>query len=220
MIRVPILALALALAPLSFAQSGANSDRVVAVKADKPDLRDQLINQIQGVPATTPARPERFGEYVLSTIGPIPLIGEAAGAAVNQWMDTPKEWGQGWNSFGKRYGSNLAYNAIRQTITYTGSLALREDTRYFASGRSGFWPRTRHAAVSTFTARHTNGRGSFSFSGTAGVIGASAISSTWGPPSWKGPGNIAANAAISFASTAAFNIVREFLPDILRRPRR
>ena len=74
--------------------------------------------------------------------------------------------------------------------------------------------------MSTFTARHSDGRDSFSFSSTAGVLGASAISSVWGPPSWKGPGNIAENAGVSFASTAAFNVVREFLPDIFRRPRK
>ena len=50
-------------------------------------------------------------------------------------MNSPKEWGQGWGAFGQRFGSNLAYNGIRQTITYGGSLALGEDTRYFASRR-------------------------------------------------------------------------------------
>jgi hypothetical protein len=74
--------------------------------------------------------------------------------------------------------------------------------------------------VSTFAARHSNGNVSFSFSGTAGVIGASAASSLWGPASYKGAGNIAANAGISFASTAASNLVREFLPEILHRRRK
>ena len=65
-------------------------------------------------------------------------------------MGTPKEWGQGWGAFGERYFSNVAYNGIRQSITYGGSVMLGEDTRYFASRDSGFWPRTRHALVSTF----------------------------------------------------------------------
>jgi len=157
---------------------------------------------------------------MLSMVGPVPLIGEAAGAGLGQWTNSPEEWGQGWDALGKRYWSNLAYNAVRQTITYGGSLALHEDTRYFGSRRSGFWPRAGHALLSTFTARHADGRDLFSVSGTAGVIGAAAISSAWGPPSWRGPGNIAENAGISFASTAATNVVREFLPDIFHRPRK
>jgi hypothetical protein len=41
----------------------------------------------------------------------------------------------------------------------------------------------------------------------------------WEPASRKGFNNIAGNVGISFGSTAALNIVREFLPDLLRRPR-
>jgi hypothetical protein len=200
--------LGFALSPSLIAQTG-RSDALVTV-----------LDLVGPVPAAETPRRERFGEFVMSTLGPVPLLGEAAGAAIEQWMNTPKEWGQGWGALGKRFGSNLAYNGIRQTITYGGSLALGEDTRYFASRQSGVWPRTRHALVSTFTARHADGSVSFSYSGTAGVIGASAISSAWGPDSWKGPGNIAKNAGISFASTAAFNVVREFLPDILHRRRK
>jgi hypothetical protein len=191
----------------------------VLAQTGRADVLDTVIDVIGPLPAGEAPHKERFREFVMSTVGPVPLLGEAAGAAIEQWMNTPKEWGQGWAAFGKRFGSNLAYNGIRQTITYGGSLAWGEDTRYFASRQPGFWPRTRHALVSTFTARHTDGSTSFSYSGTAGVIGASAISSAWGPDSWKGPGNIAKNAGVSFASTAAFNVVREFLPDILHRRR-
>jgi hypothetical protein len=163
---------------------------------------------------------ERFEAYLLATGGPVPLIGEAAGAGLGQWLNSPKEWGQGWGAYGQRFGSNLAYNAVRQTITYGSSIVFREDYRYFASSAHRFWPRTRHALISTFTARHPNGQQMFSVSSVAGVLGASAISSVWGPDSWKGPGNIAANSGISFASTAAVNVVREFLPDILHRRRK
>ena len=184
------------------------------------DILNKVLDLVGPVPAAAPPHKERFGEFVRSTIGPVPLIGEATGAAIEQWMNTPKEWGQGWGAFAQRFGSNLAYNGIRQTITYGGSLMLDEDSRYFAAGRTGFWPRTRHALVSTFTARHTDGRVAFSYSSTAGVIGASAISSVWGPEAWRGPGKIAKNAGISFASTAAFNVVREFLPNIFRHARK
>jgi len=163
---------------------------------------------------------EAFDGYLLSTIGPVPLLGEAAGAGIGQWMNSPKEWGQGWGAFGKRFGSNMGYNAVRQTITYGLGAALHEDSRYFGSHAQGFWPRTKHALVSTFTARHPDGSEKFAVSSVAGVIGGASISSLWGPASWKGAGNIAENAGISFASTAAFNVVREFLPDIFRRSRK
>lgn len=165
-------------------------------------------------------RKQAFHTYLLSTIGPVPILGEAAGAGISQWTNSPSEWGQGWGAYGKRFGNNMAYNGVRQTITFGGGLALHEDTRYFASRSKGFWPRTKHALVSTFTARHPDGKQKFAVSSVAGVIGAASISSVWAPSSWKGIDNISQNAGVSFAFTAGFNVVREFLPDILGRPRK
>jgi hypothetical protein len=221
--------LALSLVPVVLGQNSNGADRLApspspavasTVAQSDANVLDWILELAGPRPSDSPAHPERFNEFLLSTVGPVPLIGEAAGAGIEQWRNTPKEWGQGWGAFGQRFGSNLAYNGIRQAITYGGSVALGEDTRYFASRRSGFWPRARHALVSTFTARHEDGSESFAFSSTAGVIGASAISSVWGPESWKGPDNIAKNAGVSFATTAASNVIREFLPDIFHRPRK
>lgn len=188
--------------------------------ANGPDLIDKILIIVGPSDPKGLTEKERFQAYLLATGGPVPIISEAAGAGIGQWLNSPKEWGQGWGAYGQRFGNNLAYNAVRQTITYGTSVVFREDDRYFASTAHGFWPRTRHALVSTFTAKHPNGRQMVSVSSLSGVIGASTISSIWGPDSWKGPGNIAANSGISFASTAAFNVVREFLPDILHRPRK
>jgi hypothetical protein len=204
------LLLALICAPLALCQSAASSDG--------------LVDKILGIAG--PAKPSplteqrRFHLYVLNTIGPAPLLGEAAAAGIQHWRNLPAEYGQGWGAFGKRYGSNLAYNATRQTITYAVAAAFREDTRYFGSTSEGVLRRTAHALVSTFTARRPDGAQTFSVSSVTGVVGACAISSIWGPRDWKGARNIAYNAAVSFAATAGFNIAREFLPDILRRPRK
>lgn len=197
------------MAGIAAAQSGGENSEV-----------DLLYKYVGPIASAEQPRPERFREYLLATAGPVPLVGEALGAGIGQWTNSPKEWGQGWEAYGKRYGSNLAYNGIRQTITFAGSVALDEDTRYFASGAPGVGSRLRHALVSTFTARHRDGRTVFSISNTTGVIGASAISNIWGPPSWKGGRHIAQNAGISFGTIAITNVVREFLPDLLHRPRR
>jgi hypothetical protein len=213
------LLIVVALAPALFAQTAA--DRVVpAPPPEHQDAIDTLLKMVGAVPPGEAPHTERFGEFALATAGPVPLVGEAAGAGISQWMNSPEEWGQGWNAFGKRYASNLAYNAVRQVFTYGGSVVLREDPRYFGSSQSGAWRRTRHALVSTFTARTMDGHDRFSVSNTGGVIAAAGVSSIWGPDSWKGPGNIAINAGLSFASTAAFNVVREFLPDIFGRRRK
>jgi hypothetical protein len=218
-IRIRFTFFALSLTAAAFAQTANRALPGAPAPANK-DIADRLLDFVGPVPASEAPHKERFSEFALATVGPVPLLGEAVGAGIEQWENTPPEWGQGWDAFARRYWSNLAYNGIRQTITYGGSLALREDTRYFASNKSGFWPRAKHAVLSTFAARRMDGHEVFSFSNTAGVIGASALSSVWGPGSWKGPGQIAENAGVSFASTAAANVVREFLPDLLHRSRK
>jgi hypothetical protein len=207
------------------AQDQNSADRSMAPAVTAPgapgkDLIDRILDLTGPADPKPLTRKQAFHLYLLDTAGPLPIIGEAAGAGWGQIMNTPSAYGQGWDAYGKRFGANMGYNATRQTISYGLSLALHEDSRYFGSHAAGFWPRTRHALVSTFTARHPDGRDEFSVSSTAGVVGACMLSSIWGPPSWKSPGNIAANAAISFGATAGFNVVREFLPDILHRPRR
>ena len=182
------------------------------------DTIDKVLGMVGPGEPSHLTEKKRFQLYVVSTAGPVPLLGEAAGAGISQWENSPKEWGQGWGAYGERYGSNLAYNAVRQTITYGTSIVFREDNRYFASHKHGFWARTGYAVLSTVTARHPDGRQTFSVSSVTGVVGASAISSIWGPQSWKGIENIGGNASVSFAATAGFNIVREFLPDLLHRP--
>ena len=119
-------------------------------------------------------------------MGPVPLLGEVVGASLGQWDNSPKEWGQGWGAYAERLESNLAYNGVRQTITYGTSALFHEDNRYFVSHKHGVWARTAYAVRRTVTAQHPDGHEAFSISSVAGVVGASAAVSVWGPDSWKG----------------------------------
>jgi hypothetical protein len=197
--------------------SGAPVSSQASPVAHDRDWTDRILGIAGPSQPTRLNQKARFQQYLLFTAGPLPLLGELAGSGINQWTNTPPEWGQGWGAYGKRLGSNLAYNAVRQTITYGISAALDEDNRYFSSHKHGF-ARIGYAVISTVAARKSDGRRVFSISSVAGVAGASAISSIWGPPSYKGIGNMSKNAGISLGVTAGFNIFREFLPDILHRP--
>jgi hypothetical protein len=183
-----------------------------------------VIDKIMGIAGPTErgklTERERFHLYAFSMVGPVPVLAEAVGAGLSQWQDDPKEWGQGWGAYGKRFDTNLAYNGVRQTITYGLSAGFREDNRYFSSKRHGLLARTGDALLSTITAEHPDGRRVFSISSVAGIVGASAVANVWEPASRSGADGMARNAGISFATTAAFNVVREFLPDVLHRPRK
>ncbi len=211
---------------LANCQDATSADRAVIKNTMQPSstLKDRLAGRVLAV--LGPSEPshltehQRFHDYVSNAIGPLSILGEGVGAGIGQWANSPKEWGQGWGAYGKRFASNVGYNGIRQTISYGVATAFHEDDRYFSSHETGAWKRTKYALVSTFTARHPDGSNRFSISSFTGVLGAGTAASIWGPGSYKGIGNIATNAGISFGTTAAFNVFREFLPDLLHRPRK
>lgn len=92
--------------------------------------------------------------YAFDTFGPYPIVGAAFAAGVNQFTNSPPEWNQGVEGYSKRFGSNFGIAAVTTTTRYGLAQAFREDTMYYRCECSGFFPRLRHAAISTLTGRH------------------------------------------------------------------
>jgi hypothetical protein len=102
--------------------------------------------------------------YLFDAFGPYPIAGAAIIAALNQSENTPPEWGQGARGYGHRFGSTLAIAAVTTTTRYGLAEAFREDTVYYRCECQGFFPRLRHAMISTVTSRHgENGHRRLSF---------------------------------------------------------
>jgi hypothetical protein len=214
--------LLLAGAPLLVAQSGSAGSPDPAAEANARLPGDGIL--VKALQLVTPAtrgpltEKERFREYVGKTFTWDPLARESVSAALEQWRDSNHEWGQGMQGFGKRLGSDLAYNGIRNTITYGASCALREDNRYFASGKARVAARILHAVKGPFIA-HRDGYDSFSFSNLAGIVGASVAQLAWVPPSGQGASDVARSVGTSYSVGIGFDIAREFVPGLIRRLR-
>jgi hypothetical protein len=100
-----------------------------------------------------PTEKTKFKNYVFDGFGPYPVVVAGVVAGVNQWTDSPPEWNQGAEGYGKRFGSNFGIAAASTTTRYALSEALKEDTRYYSCECSGALPRMGHAMLSTLTAR-------------------------------------------------------------------
>ena len=100
-----------------------------------------------------PTDKTKLRTYLFDAFGPYPIVGAAFVAAVNQAEGTPPEWGQGASAYGRRFGSNLAIAGVTTTTRYALAKAFREDTVYYRCECKGFFPRFRHAMISTVTAR-------------------------------------------------------------------
>ena len=100
-----------------------------------------------------PTQKTKLRNYFFDAFGPYPIVGAAFAAGINQAYNTPPEWRQGAEAYGKRFGSDFAIAATATTTRYALAEALREDTLYYRCECKGAFPRLSHAVISTFTAR-------------------------------------------------------------------
>jgi hypothetical protein len=199
-----------------FVVLGATLSTTLVAADDRPEIN---------APATSSPPPpefapmtcsERLRNYVVDAAGYESILRSAASAGIRQAEGTPKEWGGGAKGYGERVGNSFAEHFIDQTLQYGISAALHEDNRYFVSGQTGFFVRTRYAIKSTLLARHDNGSQHFSFSRIGGAAGGAFISREWQPRSATSAGDGAVTFGITMASDIGFNVFREFWPDLKR----
>jgi hypothetical protein len=159
---------------------------------------------------------ERNRLYFSTMINPLSFARCAFSAGVDHANDKPFEWEQGASGYGKRFANILGQYSIQRTVTYGLGSVLHEDTRYFNSGKQGFWPRTGYALSSGILARHDDGTRHISISQLGGVAAGAFLARTWLPPSQHSAGDAAVSFGITMASNIGFGVVKEFLPDLLR----
>ena len=192
--------------------------RVPAGTETSPDnLPDAPVAQSDS-PRSSGARHLSFGErfhlYEHTFIEPQSVIAPALGAAIDQGLNSPKEWGQGAAGFGTRFGSNYGREVIARTIRFGVAATDHEDPRYVPSNRSGFGPRVKWAVLRTYFTSTDSGTPIPAFSRFAGAYGAAFISNAWYPKSQADAPHAVERGSVSLATSAGWNVFREFWPDL------
>ena len=157
---------------------------------------------------------QRIALYQQTTFSGFAVLGSATGAAFSQWLDSPTEWGQGAEGYGKRLASSYGATVINGTITLGTSALFHDDNRYFRSKSPSFGGRFGAVVISPFVAHNDSGGTKFSTSSFLGGVGQSTIPLAWSPRSWQGASGIGINALIWYGQAAGINLVREFYPSV------
>jgi hypothetical protein len=200
---------------------GATISATLAVADDPPGSNPPAAVSSSPPAQFRPMTPsERLHNYLVGLAGYQPILEAAASAGINQANHTPKEWGEGAEGYGQRFGNAYAQNVIHRTLQYGIAAALHEDNRYVLSGQTGFFQRTKYAVVSTLLARHDNGNQALSVSRIGSAAGSAFISRAWQPRSTTSAGDGAVSFGITLGVDAGFNVLREFWPDVKRRIRK
>jgi hypothetical protein len=182
---------------------------VLGQTADPGAISPQAAANITYTPLT---EDERFHNYLHSLYSPMSLVTGAASAGWGQWRDRPREWPQGAEGFGMRYGSGYAQRITRETLIFGSASLLHEDNRYFHSTDASKGKRLQHALLAVFLARKDDGSTTFSYSRMGGMLGSSFISRAWQPNSTGSANSAMVNFSTSLGVAVGFNVAREFLP--------
>src|SRR6266850_2170100 len=139
-------------------------------------------------------------------------------SGIAQAKNDPKEWGQGWDAYGKRYGASFADNSIGTYMTTAifPSL-LHEDPRYYQLGNGRFAHRAYHAINRLFVVRTDSGHERFNFSESTGNAVAAAISNAYHVPEDRTASRNASTFAFLILYDGMNNELKEFWPDIRRK---
>jgi hypothetical protein len=175
----------------------------------------------QNPPAPAPASsatiaplsvPEKFESRIISTFGPTKLVVIGLVAGYDQITNTPSEWRQGAEGYGKRYASEFGTQAARQMFAFTLETTLHQDPRYFPSGEKGFGRRFKSVIKQTFVARRDSGSDQFAYARIGSALGASFLANTWQPKSTDTVGNAMTTFGVTIGGDAAYNFLQEFIP--------
>ena len=189
----------------------ASSQETTQSQTTQTQTTQQSTNQVTKSDYVFPTPRERFNRYVKSTVGPTRLAWTAASSGINQWTNSPEEWGQGAKGYGRRFASALGENAINQTVTYGLDSAMGLDTGFKRSKREGFFPRLKDALLQNVTSRTRNGNRVISVPRLAGVYTGALVSrQTWYPERYNYKDGLRSGTK-NLLTGFGINLVREFV---------
>jgi len=160
---------------------------------------------------------ERLHDWWSEDGGSLTIHGEAlAIAATDFTLDTPPQWGRNGGGFARMLGNGYGRAAIQNTTHDGMAAAFGTDTRYYACGCRGFFPRVGHALEMTFLTYNRNGHKTLDFAQLSGAYGASMIGSLWYPPHYTPFVQGVQGGHIDVGVLGGIHVVQEFSPELKR----
>jgi hypothetical protein len=153
----------------------------------------------------------RFKRYVNGMFGPVALGKNVVSAGWSTWRNSPEEWGDNWEGFGRRFASGLGKSVIKNTTSYALDETFKLDSHYYRSKNKDVGSKVRNALISPVTARDKNGKRVLGFPRIVGTYTASIVAAeTWFPKRYDWKDGVKSG-TISLGMNAAFNLVKEFI---------
>ncbi len=160
---------------------------------------------------------QKFQLAVDETIAPSRFLGSAFTAGIGQARDSLHDYGQGWEGYGKRYGSSVASNASSHLFG-TGLLPslTHEDPRYFVKIFGSPKSRILYAMSRVLITRTDEGYSTFNWSNVMGGLMAESLAVSYLPDSERTAGKTFTRFGVRMGFSALDNVVKEYWPTIFK----
>ena len=151
--------------------------------------------------------------FVDNSISVSTILFAAGSSGVSQAFDSPTGYEQGWDAYGKRFGSYMARNSSAEFFgTFVLASALHEDPRFFPKVNPSFGGAIKHSVKSLFVTRKDDGSYGTNVSGLAGPLMAEGLANVYWPDRNRTVGDTFFRYGLDLATIAGGNLFREYWP--------
>jgi len=166
--------------------------------------------------STKPLSPgQKFELFVDNSLSVHSVLGAAAGAAISQASNSPTGFEQGWEAYGKRFGSSMARQASQEFFgTFVLASALHQDPRFYPEVNPSFGHAVKYSVERVFVTRNDAGHDVPNVSGLLGPGLAEALANAYWPERNRSVGDTLVRYGFDLATRAGGNLLREYLPVI------
>jgi len=163
---------------------------------------------------------QKFKLFVDDSVSLSTLLGSAASAAIGQADDYPHGYGQGWDAYGKRFGASMARNASSNFFgTFLLASMLHQDPRFFPQRDPTFGGSVKYALTRVVITRNDDGNDAANWSGLLGPLMAEGLANAYWPEEDRTAGQTFRRYGVDLATTAGFNMLRNYWPVLFKKKR-
>jgi hypothetical protein len=171
-----------------------------------------------GVVLCTLETKDKFFLFVQDAIDPVTFLGAGFNAGISQAANDDPSFGQGAAGYGKRFGANLADQAVGEFFKdFTYPVLFEEDPRYYRLVHGSRGKRLLHAIDHAFVAHREDGTHMFNYSQWLGTATSALLSNTYHPDSQRGVAPFARRMGFGVLTDMGYDVLREFWPEISRK---
>ena len=161
---------------------------------------------------------QKFHIFVQQTYSFYTVANTAFDAGWAQMTDDWPAYGQGMDGYGKRYGALLANHEAGSFFeNFLFPSLLHQDPRYFRMGDGHrFFARIPYATSRVLVTQADSGHHTFNSSLLLGLLFVDGVTNAYYPRPERGFGNTMTRFGGGVLSSAETNLLREFMPDMMR----